>query len=242
MDEPFTFLTVTNISDEKKNIFIEHVFLHEIMNTATALRGFSEILNGEALDDDTRSDFLRRMWFLSVRIADEIDAHRQLVAAENNELMLNVRRLHTKKIIEDVLGMYERGGIPGGKRLAMAEDSIDTTLETDPEILMRVIGNMVKNAMEASLPGETVGIGCRMEEGDVAFWAHTRSISRERALRIFNRFFSTKGRGRGLGAYGMKYLTEKYLMGTVYFTSTEAGGTTFVVRYPKEFPKKMDMG
>jgi sensor histidine kinase regulating citrate/malate metabolism len=101
---------------------------------------------------------------------------------------------------------------------------------------------MVRNAMEAALPGEAVTMGFRGEEGGVAFWVHNSAVMPENVrLRVFNRFFSTKGRGRGLGAYAMKYLTEKYLLGKVDFTSTDDGGTTFVARFPGEFPKKMDL-
>ena len=34
--------------------------------------------------------------------------------------------------------------------------------------------------------------------------------------------FSTKGAGRGLGTYGMKLLTERYLNGSVSFVSSQA--------------------
>jgi len=52
-------------------------------------------------------------------------------------------------------------------------------------------------------------------------------------LQLFQRSFSTKsGTGRGVGSYSVKLLTEKYLRGTVTFSSSEAQGTTFTVRLP----------
>lgn len=60
-------------------------------------------------------------------------------------------------------------------------------------------------------------------------------------LQIFNRSFSTKSTGRGLGTYSMKYLTEKYLRGEMSFTSVEGEGTTFLARYPLG-PEKMLKG
>ncbi len=240
--EPFTFLTATDISHEKKNEYVEEVFLHTLMNTATAIEGFTEILVEETLDEDTRNDFLRGLWSLSKRLVDEIEAHRQLVAAERGALMLNVKTFRTNSILGDILRTYERGVMTDGKRLAVADDSVDVEMETDPAVLGRVVGNMVRNAMEAGLPGETVLVGCRLEEIGVAFWVHNSvQMSESVRNRVFNRFFSTKGRGRGLGAYAMKYLAEKYLMGTVEFTST-GDGTTFVARFPREFPKKVDVG
>jgi sensor histidine kinase regulating citrate/malate metabolism len=57
-------------------------------------------------------------------------------------------------------------------------------------------------------------------------------IPREVRLQIFQRAFSTKGPGRGLGTYSMKLLSQRYLGGDVSFTSSEEGGTTFKARYP----------
>ncbi|MBK8046925.1 MAG: hypothetical protein IPK16_07250 [Anaerolineales bacterium] len=51
-------------------------------------------------------------------------------------------------------------------------------------------------------------------------------------LQVFQRSFSTKGNGRGLGTYSMKLLTERYLQGEVGFVSTPESGTTFFARFP----------
>jgi sensor histidine kinase regulating citrate/malate metabolism len=50
--------------------------------------------------------------------------------------------------------------------------------------------------------------------------------------RIFQRSFSTKGQGRGIGIYSMRLITEQYLHGSVSFTSEKGAGTEFVVRLP----------
>ena len=50
---------------------------------------------------------------------------------------------------------------------------------------------------------------------------------------LFQRSFSTReGRGRGIGSYSVKLLTEKYLRGDVSFVSREPEGTTFFVALP----------
>ncbi len=118
---------------------------------------------------------------------------------------------------------------PSGSR----GESAAVQFESDPVLLGRVLGNMVKNALEASSYGETIALGCRREDGEVTFWVSNRSYMPEAVrLQVFNRSFSTKTPGRGLGTYSMKYLSEKYLGGKVSFSSTEAEGTTFMARYP----------
>jgi signal transduction histidine kinase len=57
-------------------------------------------------------------------------------------------------------------------------------------------------------------------------------MPRDVQLQVFQRFFSTKGAGRGLGTYSIRLLTERYLKGNVSFTSSPEEGTTFRVCYP----------
>ena len=52
-------------------------------------------------------------------------------------------------------------------------------------------------------------------------------MPRSAQLQIFQRSFSSKGDGRGLGTYSVKLLTERYLGGSVAFDSTLEQGTTF---------------
>ena len=49
---------------------------------------------------------------------------------------------------------------------------------------------------------------------------------------IFNKSFSTKGTGRGLGTYSAKLISEKLLKGKVLFDSNIKSGTTFHAIYP----------
>lgn len=231
--EKFTFLTLADIADEKRKHFLERIFLHDILNTATALRGLSGLLKAGVVEPEMQGDFIDRIAFLSSRIIGEIEAHQQLVAAENGRLQVDLKEVQSGALLQEIAGSYGAPDSMGGRILRIADDTAGVEFVSDPVLLRRVIGNMTKNAIEAALPGQTVTIGCRLEEGQVCFWAHNPTyMPEEIRLQIFKRSFSTKGQGRGLGTYSMKYLTEKYLGGQISFTSTEEEGTTFCARYP----------
>jgi len=234
--ETYTFFVMGDIADEKRRNVLERIFLHDLTNTASALNGFLELLEFPALDAEMRDDYTRRVATLSSRILDEIEAHRQLLAAEHNELKTDPRPMESREFLEEIFGTYDRPDLLDGRVLTIAEDAAQVTFEGDPALLGRVVGNMVKNAIEASAPGETVTMGCRAAGGSVSFWVRNRTYMPENIrAQVFGRSFSTKGAGRGLGTYSMKYLTEKYLGGHVAFTSTEAEGTTFTATYPLSF-------
>ncbi len=59
-------------------------------------------------------------------------------------------------------------------------------------------------------------------------------IPDEVKYQIFNRSFSTKGAGRGIGTYSVKLLTEHYLEGEVGFSTEPGSGTAFHVLLPTE--------
>ena len=239
----FTFMAIGDISEEKRRLFLERIFLHDVMNTASALRGFSTLLGVETLDDDTRGEFSRRIASLSNRIIDEIAAHRELMAAEHGELVPVLKKLESLQLVTDVFDAYNRPDLLDERGLGIAPDSTAVAFESDPTLLRRVLGNMVKNGLEASMPGERVTMGCRAETAAVAFWVHNPTYMPEKVrLQVFNRSFSTKGNNRGLGTYSMRFLTERLLGGTISFTSSEAAGTTFTARYPLAFRKPRATG
>ncbi len=117
----------------------------------------------------------------------------------------------------------------GGTGLTRCGRECWTPIRTDRTLLRRVLGNLIKNALEASAPGETVTVGFDARPLPT-FSVHNSSTMPEAVrLQVFQRSFSTKAQvGRGLGTYSVKLLTERYLGGTVRFCSEEGSGTTFV--------------
>ena len=91
---------------------------------------------------------------------------------------------------------------------------------------------MLKNALEASRQGDTVSLGADARHGQLHLWVHNPAvIPDEYQQRIFQRDFSTKGAGRGLGTYSMQLLS-RLLSGDVTFTSETGSGTRFTLTLP----------
>ena len=229
--ESYTMFTAADISDEKRRAVLERIFFHDIVNTAGAILGCSELLG-----DDSRKDFdkfLKTMQLLSVRLIQELDAQRQLIAAESGELSVNPSSIETLALLEEVVGQYN--GNARGRFIRISPASKNISLNSDRVLLRRVIDNLLKNALEAARDGETITIGSGQADSGVEFWVHNPgTMERDVQLQMFQRSFSTKGAGRGLGTYSVRLLTQRYLKGTVSFTSSLEEGTTFRVTYPYE--------
>jgi len=231
--EHFVIFSITDVSHEKRRRTLERIFFHDMLNTAGGLQGLMEFLVDE-VSEELRDD-ARLIHRVMTQLTDEIICQKQLLAAETNELETNIVPLCVGDILDVVKGTFQSGEQAKGKRIELSNGCRETLFYSDPVLLRRVLGNMVKNALEATEPGGVVRLGCEPRGGMVEFGVHNDAvIPRSVQLRIFNRSFSTKGLGRGLGTYSMRLLTERYLGGTVDFESAPETGTVFRVRLPLE--------
>ncbi len=236
--ERFAFLSIRDISDEKRRNALEKIFFHDLLNTAGGLQSISEIIECSAPEE--LRELRDIITSLSEQLVDEIQAQKELLAAERGELHVQLRKINSRDVIAKVISLYLKNHVCDGKTIQSAGACREVEFQSDMPLLLRVLGNLAKNALEATPPGGTVTVGCREVPDDrVEFSMHNVGvIPKEAQLQIFNRSFSTKGGGRGLGTYSVKLLAERHLGGKTFFTSTPQEGTTFFVQLPKAaFPK-----
>ena len=233
--ERFTTFALVDISDEKRRRALERVFFHDLLNVAGMLRMAIETKSQVGPDDAERLE--QKIDRISARLIDEIKAQRDLAAAENNELSVNPVTIQSLPFLRQIAEMYASHDAAEGRRISIAGQTEDVVFTGDSTLMGRVIGNMVKNALEASQPGQTITLGCRAVGEEIELWVHNPTwVPEDVQLQVFQRSFSTKGSGRGLGTYSMQLLSRRYLQGDVSFTSSEEEGTTFRARYPLQLP------
>jgi len=233
-DQDFVILSFNDISNEKRRKVLEKLFFHDILNTAGGLRGFLEFLNTFP-DDKDKEELLKVAMSLSEQMIDEIVAQRELLAAEQGELVPRMESVHCHKMLEQIRQQIAYHPVAIEKTISIDYPEQNVLLITDPILLRRVLLNMVKNALEASSYGQTVTIWYEKDDKarKVAFFVNNSGMmSHEVKSQIFQRSFSTKSDARGVGTYSIKLLGEKYLKGKVSFSSTQTEGTTFSITLP----------
>ena len=227
-EDVFTVLAGIDISHERRRLALERTFFHDILNLVGSIRGFAELP-----EIDHKVDFheiSRRIKLASQRIIDEIDAQRVLLAVEKGQLKVDNCILNSKQVLGDVVELYEGQDI--ARNRTMQIDAVTVSFVSDATLLRRILGNMLKNALEASLQGDTVTLGADASNSQLNLWVHNPAvIPDEYQQRIFQRDFSTKGTGRGLGTYSMQLLS-RLLSGDVDFISETGNGTRFTLTLP----------
>lgn len=232
-DDIFSIVYMEDISAQKNKEIMEQIFFHDLLNAVNGIVGASSLIVHDAgMDPKELAEMtLDRAYF----IGREIKAHRMLMAAEKSELELEIGKVNTGKLLKEVSTMFSGSDIAKGKHITLNDNAACIMIRTDKRILQRILDNLVKNALEASEKGQSVVMDCKAGAETVLFSVKNSSyIPKDVQLRIFRRSFSTKGRGRGLGTYSVKMLTENYLGGKVAFTTDEADGTTFYFEIPRE--------
>lgn len=228
-DEPYCVVFLKDIADEKRRQVLERIFFHDVLNTAGLVSSYAQLLE---LEIGKGNDLVKEMVSVSNQLIGELQEQKDLLAAENGTLKLKLSSINSGGLARELAIEYRHSSHAANKTLAVTSQA-SATFDTDPVLLRRVLGNMLLNALEASAEGDTVSLCCDVNDHEVLFAVNNPSFMPRRVqLQIFQRSFSTKDDGRGLGTYSIKLLTENYLDGRVWFTSDKSAGTTFYIALP----------
>jgi len=227
--EDFTIFVARDISVEKFQELFERMVFQDMLSLAGSIKALMELLPDMAQEKirEFRAEGIK----IASRLISEIESHKDLLAAEGGELKVNLESIYVPDLLSAITVLYKNHKVCEGK-------SINTSLKaellyicSDQILLSRCLGHLIKNALEASMPGDTVSVSYKNDSQGIKFSVHNKGeMTEDVKCQVFNRGFTTKKeRGRGLGTYSIKLLTERYLNGKVNFTSAE-NETVFTIR------------
>ncbi len=238
-EQVFYVLSLKDISSEKRLRALERTFFHDLLNIAGGLNGLLTILK-MGTDPEEINDIINRSEEVSQCIIEEIMMYSQLRAAENGDINLKIEQISSIGILKDAISRICYHEVGRNKQISLDENSSDIDFQTDRIIFERVLINLLKNALEATGNNGQVKTGIGSDGEKVWFYVHNKGVIPQNVQRqIFNRSFSTKGVGRGIGTYSIRLMTENYLKGRVRFISNEEAGTIFTVELDKKFPENL---
>jgi hypothetical protein len=230
----FVMLFFSDISKQKRQELLEATFLHDLLNTLTVVIGYIEIFPREGLNTQQNQYFTQINNSVQILI-QEFLAQRDLIAAEKNELVIVLKNQNSLEMLKETINLIKDQNVATKKKIELDKKSASVMIQTDVRLLTRILLNLLKNALEASSSGESVKIGCNFSNETISFWVKNSAAMTESVKsQMFQRSFSTKGPGRGVGTYSVKLLTERYLGGKVDFKSSKEEGTVFYIHLPIE--------
>ncbi len=140
------------------------------------------------------------------------------------------RETDLQKLMNELLA---KNGIPENIKVQVKVQKEVGTVMADSDILKRIFGNLVINAVQAMPNGGKLTIKAYKEANDSIITVEDTGVGipEEAKDRIFMPLFTTKSKGQGFGLAVVKRMTEA-LGGTVTFESQQGKGTKFIIRLP----------
>lgn len=229
--EEFILLFIQDITREQQKELLNRSFFHDMKNLLTGIIGSTKLLR-TGLDDE---ELLKIIHDSSMLLDREIEMQSYLLSEKNETIKIEYSCIKVDKIIDLIMDIFTHNSLVQNRVLEFENRSNITEIYTDLALLLRVLSNMIINALEAIEDSETVKILIYEENSKICFSVTNPGvIDNNIKLRIFQRHFSTKSEeGRGIGTFSMKLFGEKLLKGEVSFScDDEANTTTFTISLP----------
>ncbi len=230
--ENYVLFILRDISIEKYHNALERIFFHDILNTVNGLYGLLAIIGDSA---DKFLKFSGLFQKQTDKLHEEINSHRDMMLAETGEIIPEHEEISSVALLNESAAAATSYDIARNKIITVDQDAKNIVFYSDFKLIRRVLDNMFKNALEASAQGDKITAGCFRHADGIRFYVHNPAyMDDDVQLNVFQRSFSTRGKGRGWGTYSMKLLTENILQGRISFQSDRETGTTFYADYPFE--------
>lgn len=205
---------------------------HEIKNPLTPLR--LTVQSFERKFDPNDPDIQKKVNEFSKTLIQQIDTMSNIATAFSSFADMPAQQNETLNVVKVVKLALE---IFTEDYIHFIADEEEIIAKLDRTQLIRVITNLVKNAIQAvpdvESPRILVTVASEGSHVKISVADNGVGILDENREKVFEPKFTTKSSGTGLGLGMVKNIVENY-GGTINFTSKIGKGTVFTIRFPKE--------
>ncbi len=211
---------------------------HELKTPIGAMSLLAEALQDED-DPEVRRRLLGRTHHEALRMAAIVDDLLELAELESADEALPMESVPVAAVVLEAVDRVGHTAATRGSKV-LAHDPDEVEVLGDRQMLVRALVNLLDNAVKYSDDDAEVRVETRREIPgtiDIAVVDQGLGISPKHVDRIFERFYrvdrarSRATGGTGLGLSIVKHAAERH-GGEVLVESTEAVGSTFVLRLP----------
>jgi len=209
--------------------------IHDLKNAVSALSMLSQNALQHFEDPEFQRDALKTL----VRTVDRMKALLARLAAAPE-----AGPMRSEPVDLSGLALEATRPLDGDRVSLVKEFAPVAAVPGDGDALLRVIQNLVTNAMEAVRGSGTVTVRCYEESGQVVCEVADTGCGMSPEFiqkSLFAPFKSTKSGGWGIGLYQAKSIVDAH-GGTIEVTSREGAGSTFKLRLPMARSRSEEMG
>jgi PAS domain S-box len=243
-EEGGAFAMLTDITQrkqaEKFREGIESVLRHDLRSPLASMSYIPQMLLGADNLNEQQRWSVEEMQKYVRKMLRMVDAYLKLSNIEKERFQLEARELDLVALLEDVEQEQRSLLQAGRKRVALLKDGVplpageSVLVQGEAVLCQTMLGNLLKNALEAAPDETTVEIDLRERPDRVEIAVRNLGAVPESIRgRFFQKYVTAgKSRGTGLGAYSARLIAEAH-GGTIALDTAQPGATTVRVTLPK---------
>jgi len=203
---------------------------HEIKNPLNAIALHLEVLRARLEGQDPETE--REIDLIASEIT-RLDRVVKTFLDFTRPVELNFTLFDARELAGEVTRLVEPEAAGKGIDVTIDVASAPLPLRADRDLIKQALLNVVVNAVEAMPNGGRLEISVQISGGEciVRISDQGPGIPAEIRDKIFQLYFTTKGKGSGIGL-AMTFRVVQLHGGTIDFTSEVGRGTTFWIRLP----------
>jgi signal transduction histidine kinase/HAMP domain-containing protein len=211
-----------------------HTMVHDLRNPLGSIMVALELFQDDPLTDDQRQMLSITGESLN-RMSNMVNAILDIGRLEAGSMPLERVHAPIREIATEILNMQKP--LAQQKNLSLLDEIPDNLplLDVDPDLIARVVQNLVGNAIKFTPEGGTISIAAQPLGDDLLVTVKDTGpgIAPDVRERLFRKFATgkQKGRGSGLGLAFSRLAVEAH-GGRIWVESTSGEGTTFKFTLP----------
>lgn len=214
-----------------RNDFIANVS-HEFKTPLSSIMGYITLLQDNSLSEEERQDYIQKTFFNIEKLSDLTENILQLSKLEHQNYAPASSTFRLDEQIREAIVLLEPKW--SAKKIHFELELAKVTYTGAPALLFQVWMNLIGNAIKFSDCGGSIFVALRTSKEQLCVIINDEGIgmSEEVQKHIFEKFYqgdsSRKSQGNGLGLALCKQIL-KHCNGSIYVTSKEKEGSTFMV-------------
>ena len=213
---------------------------HDLRSPITAILGAVERISNKGIDDEENTKMLSIIHSRAVTLEHLVNDLYFSIQVEQPGFSLNLSCLEIAPVLEEYfISMEGTGRLEERKSRLDIPDSFSARTLIDPPHFLRVLDNLLSNALRHTGPNDLIELGCRENENRIEIYVRDSGsgISERDLPYIFDRTYAgewarTPGKsGSGLGLSIARTIIEKH-GGSIRCHSVPGEGSIFTISLP----------
>ncbi|AKF92605.1 DcuS/MalK family sensor histidine kinase [Brevibacillus laterosporus] len=223
--------------------FRDKTEIQQLVEQITGIQLYADALRAKSHEFKNKLHVIQGM--IHMGYYDQLNEYiKQISIQHQKEIGFIVRRIKSTVFAGFLLGKISDAR-EDDVELILNEESYLAETEDSELIhsLITIVGNLINNAMEASIQAEVKKVELKIEQTEeqilIELTDSGQGIPPTFRREIFVKGFSTKGENRGLGLYFVTQHVDKW-KGEIAIHSVEGKGTSFVIALPYKMKDEYD--